>query len=300
MCASVTVSVAIPTYARERVMCDTLRQLLALPTQPLEVLVVDQSPCHEEETEAFLRSLSHRVRWIRSTQVGLPDARNVALSEARGEVILFLDDDVVINSDLVGEHARCYRETTVTGVAGRVKQPLPSNGRDRRTKTGKVNLWSCMPSEDWDSDLPAEVDWCTGGNMSFRTEALKEVAGFDQTYNVNPALLEETDACVRLRLRGGRLVYWPGASLIHIAAPTGGTRVSSFEAYIWSLSRNRTYFARKHAHSLQRLTTLFRLAVTICSFTVRRRNVKLLSAGWRGVRDAYRLQLRGPGDAVIP
>ena len=289
----VTISLVIPTYQREQVLCATLRQVLELPSQPLEILVVDQTPQHEDATEAYLRSLADQITWIRAAVPGLPQARNLGLSRAHGDVILFVDDDVAIDSDLVAEHARCYRDETIVAVAGRVRSPQSDGQPPRRGKTGLVNLWSSMPSENWDSDQPSEVMWCTGGNMSARREALSAVGGFDEAYGVGAALLEDTDVSLLLR-RSGRIVYCPQASIIHLAATTGGVRVPAIEDYVWSLSRNRAYFVRKHAQVLQRATSLARLAVTVASFTVRRRNPRILAAGLRGVRDAYRLPLPRP------
>lgn len=293
MPAAVTVSLVIPTYQREQVLCATLRQVLALPTQPREMLVVDQTPQHEADTESYLRSLGDRITWLRIASPGLPQARNLALPRASGDVVLFLDDDVAVDSDLVAEHARCYEDETVVAVAGRVRPPR-ADASTRRGQTGLVSLWSCMPSENWNSDRSCEVMWCTGGNMSARREALSAVGGFDEAFGVGAALLEDTDLSLRLR-RLGRIIYSPQASVIHLAAASGGVRVPAIEDYIWSLSRNRAYFARKHAPALPRATSLARLAVTLASFTLRRGRPGILAAGWRGVRDAYRLPLP-PGE----
>ena len=56
------ISVVIPTYGREEVLCQTLRDVLASRPEPTEVVVVDQTPRHEDQTEEFLLEVSTRRR----------------------------------------------------------------------------------------------------------------------------------------------------------------------------------------------------------------------------------------------
>ena len=79
--APTTVCIAIPTYNRERVLLDTLEQVLAQDPPADEVLVVDQTVEHERETEEYL-SHAHeegKIRWVKHQPPNLPGARNRAL-----------------------------------------------------------------------------------------------------------------------------------------------------------------------------------------------------------------------------
>jgi len=110
-------------------------------------------------------------------------------------------------------------------------------------------------------------------------------------------LLHLADAAHRTKLwltvwgKDGNTFSTPRASTVHLGGSWAGSGVPDIERYVWSLSRNRVYLARKRTHALQRMTVLLRLAVTVASFTLRRRNLKVISAAWRGLLDAFRLPL---------
>ena len=57
-------SVVVPTYQREQVLCDTIAYLLDLSYPHYELIVVDQTPLHEPQTEQFLQQVMPRIRYI--------------------------------------------------------------------------------------------------------------------------------------------------------------------------------------------------------------------------------------------
>ena len=119
-----SVSVAIPTYNRERILIDTIEHVLAQNPPADEVLIIDQTQEHEHATEAFLvgAEKTGKLRWIRQFPPNLPKARNRALQETECDVIIFIDDDVVMSEDFVESHRKNYFDPHVDGVAGRVIQ----------------------------------------------------------------------------------------------------------------------------------------------------------------------------------
>ncbi|PMB04299.1 glycosyltransferase, partial [Fischerella thermalis CCMEE 5273] len=94
------ISVIIPTYGREEPLRDSIIDVLKQDYSNFEVLVVDQTPKHEPEIEAFLseQATAGKIQWFRLNWASLPGARNYAVRRAKGEIILFIDDDVKLNS----------------------------------------------------------------------------------------------------------------------------------------------------------------------------------------------------------
>src|SRR5215207_383576 len=95
----IKVTIAIPTYNR----ADFLRQTLAgiatqqFPREHFEVLVIDNnSRDHTRAVVAEFATGHPAPRYIRETAQGLDHARNRAILEARGDVILFGDDDILV------------------------------------------------------------------------------------------------------------------------------------------------------------------------------------------------------------
>ncbi len=239
--ASPSVSVVVPTFRRERVLCNSLSHLLAQSYPDFEVVVVDQTLDHEPGTRRFLEAHSSRLRYHMLPEPSLPRARNVGVTAARGEVVLFVDDDIVpVDDHLIAAHAACYVNPLVGAVAGRVLEPIPFNAP---AGTAYVNAFGRIVS-NFSGTEPAQVWTAKGANMSFRRRVLAEAGPFDDRYAGN-SILEETDYCYRVRALGYDIRFEPKAAVHHLVAPTGGCRETRWlDAKYW-LFRNSALFYMK-------------------------------------------------------
>lgn len=106
------ISVVIPTYRREEVLIASIRDLLALDEAPAEILVIDQTEEHDAATTACLREFEERgsIRWFQLAEPSIPTAMNKGLIEARHDIVLFLDDDIRPDADLVLGPCHCAPE----------------------------------------------------------------------------------------------------------------------------------------------------------------------------------------------
>ena len=99
------VTVAIPTHNRAEFLRQTLAGLATqdFPADQFEVLVIDNNST--DDTAAVVAACAGKrpaPRWILETRSrGLDHARNRALAEARGEIVLFGDDDILVESDWI-------------------------------------------------------------------------------------------------------------------------------------------------------------------------------------------------------
>lgn len=102
----VKISVAIPTYNRADFLRQTLAGLTAqqFPRDHFEVLVIDNnSRDHTREVVAEFASAQPAPRHLIETKQGLDHARNRAIAEARGEIIVFGDDDILVQPDWLAQ-----------------------------------------------------------------------------------------------------------------------------------------------------------------------------------------------------
>jgi len=218
------VTVAIPTYGRGRMLCDTIDGLLALDSRPSEILVVDQTPRHDEEVEQRLCAWDSQgvVRWLRIEEQSITRAANTALREATSPVVLFVDDDISPEPGLVDAHGKAYGESADTwAVAGQVVQPEQRRARVARS----VPRDGLSHSLDFSFRSPERM-WvrsAMAGNFSVRRERALEIGGFDENF-VGAAFRFETEFCRRLWRYGGKVLYEPTARVHHLRAVTGGIR----------------------------------------------------------------------------
>jgi len=210
----------IPTYRREQRLCQTLADVLALDGPDPEVIVVDQSEGHGPETEAYLAAVSGRVVYLRHQPPSVVAAANRGVAAARGEVVLFLDDDVRIHDRaLIAEHLDNYADATIGGVAGRVldaERPA-EGGFDPRSGDP---VWGFFHS-GWTHGTRCEVTTAPGANVSFRRSVLRAVGGVDERFAGN-AFRWENDLCLRVRAAGYRVVYDPRPTVYHFYGTPGG------------------------------------------------------------------------------
>lgn len=106
------VTVAICTRNRARALERTLRSLTALelpPSLDWEVLVVDNGS--SDDTAKFLQKYAGPLplRVLFESQIGLSRARNRAIAEARGEYIVWIDDDVIVDTGWLRAYQEAFR-----------------------------------------------------------------------------------------------------------------------------------------------------------------------------------------------
>lgn len=220
------ITVAIPTYGRDQVLVDTIADVLAQDFDGFELLVVDQTPKHEPETHQYLQNLKDpRFRYYLVGPPSLPAARNFAIAKAKADIILFIDDDVILKPKFIQHHYEAYRHNPeLAAVAGRVVNK--DNSLYVQKKSSKPlyhdryglghGSFNCTTSQDA-TDFP-------GGNVSMRISAINKIGGFDTSYQKS-AIREESDAAYRMTHKDGKIYYEAKAELIHLAAPSGGTRI---------------------------------------------------------------------------
>jgi glycosyltransferase involved in cell wall biosynthesis len=100
------VSIVIATLNRDEPLCNTLRYFFDVETYPrFEVIVIDQSATHDTNTLEFLAAAAARMTYVKTSYRSLPRARNEGAKLARGEIVVYMDDDVEPATGVLFGHA---------------------------------------------------------------------------------------------------------------------------------------------------------------------------------------------------
>ncbi len=247
----VPVSIVIATYNRASILKNTIDHLIKQNPAPLEILVVDQSDSVPDEVRDYLTGLEGdgRIRWIRQHPPNAQAARNRGILEAKGEVLLFLDDDIECGPELVGVHWNNYEDPKIAGVSGMILEPgqFPTEELPARFYKKKIG-WMFFPLNYGKRTECINLSSC---NCSIRREIALAVRGFDE--NFIRTLFDDTDFSWRVHLKcllaGLKTVHDPDARLTHLQVQTGGKRPGKVnecvvaDAAKWD---NLFYFHLKH------------------------------------------------------
>jgi len=221
-------SLVIPSYGREQVLVDTIAALELQRLQlaePSELLVIDQTPRHQPDTEQALRRWQQqgRLRWLRLASPHLTRAMNTGLRQAQGETVLFLDDDIIPRPHLLAAHLEAHRRfAEAWAVVGQVLQP-GQQPQPLPRPPSRQGLW-CDLDFPFNSSLGCWVENVMAGNLSVRRSRALALGGFDERFPPPVAARFETEFAKRLLAGGGLIRFVPEASLHHLAAASGGTR----------------------------------------------------------------------------
>ncbi len=176
------VSVAVRSMNRLEALFELLERLLAQEYDDFEIVVVEQTrerpPAQQARLDGF--AADPRVRILDRPPLGGPGARNEAVSAARGDIVILVDDDdLPISSDWIAGHAAAFRDPLLVGITGRHVRsedeqghpfwPLPRWFLRRRCMSYSF-LRTPYVFARYDEDVDG-VGWLHGTNSSFRREA---------------------------------------------------------------------------------------------------------------------------------
>jgi GT2 family glycosyltransferase len=251
-----TITAIIPSFRRWDYLPATVAQLLDQTRVPDEIVIVDQTPGDEvpvRKLTELRQSSSARtpIVYARQTTPHVYEARNAGANLARSELLLYLDDDIEADPDLVRRHLENLRDPGIDAVVGRVI----TRGIDRTRLPDPPG--SISPVEQaftfgkFRDDVRLEgIAYCVAGNLCLRREALVSVGGWDEhilTYG-------DKDLGLRLFAAGRTIVYDPTARIVHLVAPRGGTRLSDPASPwpAWQRAASIQYVAVRHLRGRQR------------------------------------------------
>ena len=233
---------------------------------PAEIIVVDNA-----SSDGTVAELEARFSWVRiianHVNVGFAHAMNQALEIAGGELVLALNPDTIVSPGAITRAVEELERHPDVGMLG-VKLVRPDGTFDHACKRGFPTIASALyyflrlnrlrprsprfahyTAGQLGEDQAGPVDAINGAFMLVRREAAEEVGPMDEQYWL---YAEDLDWCHRFWERGWKVLYWPGAEIVHWKGGSSGDTRS------WTLNRafHRSmwlFYAKHHAPRHPRL-----------------------------------------------
>ncbi len=217
-----SLTIAVCTRDRTASLRDCLTALVGLDYGgDLELLVVDNAPS-DDATAQLVAGSFPGARYVREPRPGLDWARNRAVAEARGEVLAFTDDDVVVDRRWARALGAAFAEAAdvmaVTGLVEPFELETPAQELFERYGgfgRGYTRAWFRLGPGDVDHIGAGRFG--TGANMAFRRRVFDELGGFDPALDVGTLTNGGGDLEMFFRVlqEGHTLLYEPAAVVRH-------------------------------------------------------------------------------------
>ncbi|MDR0206453.1 MAG: glycosyltransferase [Bacteroidales bacterium] len=220
-------SIIICTYNREKYIYNLLQSLAlnSFPTELYEIILINNNCTDktEEECTQFKQDYPQvNFRYFIEQEQGLSQARNRGIKEAEGDILIYVDDDALVNKEYLSTYYELFKSDKQVFAAGgpiiphyETKPPKWLSYFTKELLTGY--LYQGNKIEKFKRRYPG------GGNAAYKKEV------FDKTGLFNVGLgrkgnnlvgAEEKDIFVRMTALGMAFYYVPNAILYHIIPET--------------------------------------------------------------------------------
>lgn len=210
-------SIIIPTYGRPEQLAACLQSLACLqyPSDCFEVIVVDDGS--EIPPDAVVSPFSNSLNIYLLTQphAGPAKARNRGALQAKGEYLVFTDDDCTPAPEWLQTIADRFAVTPNHAIGGRTLTALPDNPYSTASQIFIDYLYSYYNAD------PGQPNFLASNNLALPASCFSALGGFETTYP--RAAGEDRDLCDRWLRHGYQMTYAPEAIVYHAHALTFGT-----------------------------------------------------------------------------
>jgi glycosyltransferase involved in cell wall biosynthesis len=224
------VSVVICTRDRVDSVRITLESLLGChyPASRYEILIVDNASADDSLSQMVAAEFADREVAIRvepEPEPGLSHARNRGLAVSRGSLVLFADDDVLLDREWIATLAEPFANPEVGATSGMTLPDVLETPTQRwvegfggRTRVFEKRVFDLADPPPDRPLFPFTIgEFGAGRNMAFRREPLLELGGFDTA--LGPGTLahdgDDVEALLRVLLSGRQIVHDPAAIVWH-------------------------------------------------------------------------------------
>ncbi|MBR3565524.1 MAG: glycosyltransferase family 2 protein [Paludibacteraceae bacterium] len=217
-------SVIICTYNREKYIGNLLESIAnnTLPKSEYEILLVDNNCTDNTHQVCADFAAAHQdinFRYLVEPEQGLSAARNKGIREAKGDILVYVDDDALVDVWYLDTFAYFFKQNPTIDAAGGPIIPLYETQEPKwMTRYTKELLCGYLYFGDAERDFP-NGRYPGGGNAAYRAEVFKKIGLFNTALGRKGNNLmgaEEKDIFDKMQSQNMKFRYLPKAILHHI------------------------------------------------------------------------------------
>lgn len=235
------VSVIIVNWNGKRFLKDCLNSLLKTTYKNIEIVLVDNAST-DSSVEYIKRSFP-LVKIIKNrTNLGVSAGHDIGFKNTRGEAILLLNSDTIIEDNVVGKLVKSlYADKNIGAVQPKLviypgEHLIDSVGCFFLANGDLYHYGREKDPNDPKYNKTMEIFSTKGACMLIRREVLERTGLFDRDFY---AYFEDTDLCIRIWLSGYKIIYIPSATVYHKGG--GGAKQMMHSYILYHSYKNRIY-----------------------------------------------------------
>ena len=222
-------TVIICTYNREKYIRRLLESIAAndLDKQQYEIVLVDNN-CTDKTKEICTAFAAEHTdinfRYVVEKEQGLSAARNKGIKEAKGDLLVYIDDDAFVDPHYLSDYVNWFASHPETMAAGGPIIPYYEQGEEPEWMTPytRALLTAWMDYGDKVREYP-KGRYPGGGNAAYRKEVFEKVGLFNTALGRKGGNLmgsEEKDIFAKMHQLGMQVLYLPWPVLHHVIPQT--------------------------------------------------------------------------------
>ena len=213
------ISVIISTYNRAESLGPALKSFWKQEgIGNFEVLVVDNNSTDQtkEVVEAAKAESGGKLKYAFQPVQGKSHALNMAVGLAKGDILVFTDDDVIADSRWLANMTSAFEKYSCDGVGGRVLPQYPGNTpqwiKDNPRKIAGVVVISDFGEET--KPFEESMERLIGANYAFKKKILVDNGGFRTDLGPGQGTTGEDTELVWRLLKKGKKIFYCGQALV--------------------------------------------------------------------------------------
>jgi glycosyltransferase involved in cell wall biosynthesis len=225
------ISVIVPTHNRAKMLAESIRSVLECEGHA-EVIVVDNNSI--DNTREVAHSFGEQVRYVFEKNTAFTRARATGASAAKGNILVFIDDDVLVDKNALRELERLFQKPECGCVAAQISPKYEADPPGWAVACQHTfNGWSLLNPEftPWLGCGFQEVSAAYGPMMAIRQDVYDEVGGFppdtigietnDEKVGFRKLYVGPGDygICHLIRCAGYKIYFSPSVKCFHRIPP---------------------------------------------------------------------------------